>query len=226
MRYKYLILTLALIFVMVASGIVARELYSARDRTRPVAAVATPTSTFTPAPVAAISEATSPSSNAMTEQQTLSSPQGPDETARWKTCRNEKFDYKFRYPPDWRVGTIAGEEPAAISASCADSLASLFVLRDLDNPAQNEISVDVYDRGRLGIIVNSLDEYFAAHPAILKANRKIKEKSIEGEAVVWTKPYANQYNLYTFHKGLFFEFVSYDIQELLNRVLSTFMFLN
>jgi hypothetical protein len=39
--------------------------------------------------------------------------QAPDETAGWKTCRNEKADYEFRYPPDWQVGTIGGEEPAA-----------------------------------------------------------------------------------------------------------------
>ena len=158
--------------------------------------------------------------------QTTESPPAPqDETADWEICRNERYGYEVRYPPEWKVWkTGAGE---ALPARCEENLALLTLSSNfLGTPGQPQISIDVSDPARLKSTIYkgtvSLDDYFNKNPAVLKYNRVVRETEIGGERALWLEgPW-----LVTFHDDSIFEFHVNNVDAAtLQRMLDSFRFL-
>lgn len=148
-----------------------------------------------------------------------------DETADWKPCRNAKYGYEVKYPPDWKVWKPSA--PEARSATCDEGLPIIAFSPNIYNfPNQLQINIDVSDQERLrGTIYEgskSLGDYFAKNPEILKARPIVKETTIDGERLVWLK----DHSLLSFHNGSIFEFRAYNLDDAtLNKFLKTFKFL-
>ena len=79
-----------------------------------------------------------------------------DETANWKTYRNEEYGFKVKYPEDWEE---INKTPAIMSFVCKGSENNIIQIRNMDR--ENDISLTEQIKGRGDI-----------EPELVKINNK------------------------------------------------------
>lgn len=83
----------------------------------------------------------------------------PDPTADWETYINTKYSYQLKYPPSWRINSMAGEKDYSQTLSVnlraksdeipAESGFSIVVIPNIDNLSLTEWIKQNPDNGRL-----------------------------------------------------------------------------
>jgi len=173
-----------------------------------------------------------------TEPQQLVSTEG------WETCRNEEYEYEFKYPAEWYLynseESYIKEYESPLFAKEAKLcqgvrlVVSDTILHDpgewLNKPERKTLGLDISNQSRLSKTIyagsTTLDEYFNANPRILETSSIIKKSIIGGEIAVWIDK-VSIIDIMFFHNESLFRISHQNLTpQLTETILSTFKFID
>jgi hypothetical protein len=145
--------------------------------------------------------------------------------SQWATCTNNVGGYSFKYPSNWRVfesGIGSFEE-----TDCESAPADFFIT---PNPLTTTINGQVnfyylFDTGSQPP-PQSLDDFFAKYPDILKVNKLLMTGSLGGEKAVWLmEPKGGIIDIYCWHNFHILRISTDTVDESeLHNIVNTFSF--
>jgi len=152
-----------------------------------------------------------------------------DETANWKTYRNEEFGYEIKYPKEWKV--IENPYPGCEITGCdviRGSVSSLTIHREKRNSMSLQEFYQMTSRNFRGN--RKFDISIDGHPAI-KEEFDFSQYNIRPDDTKSVWGLVNYYILkdeyiYTLEGGIAQSADEQEYRRIFNQVLSTFKFIN
>ncbi len=167
----------------------------------------------------------SPASPVAYQTPTPSPTASANPTADWKTCKNTRYGYEFKYPQEWQVFKPGLGE--AGPADCTDGDTRLFLFaKSISDFNTNFLAVEVKSPEYMAAFypnIKNLEDALQKNSTLAPAhstNSIVAELTLDGERLV---QFTND-DFWAFHDGTLYEFRMAGDLPLVRQILSTFKF--